>query len=252
MLVGRRTLVHLIAVTASIVAASTTGQGQESRIWSGVYASEQAEQGKKLFESNCSTCHRSDLSGDRGPALTGDRFFTSWQAGSVNRLFAKIKETMPPNRGTGSLTEDNYLAIVAYILEANTFPPSKDDTLLTTEVIEDIIIARRGGGESKGLANFALVQVVGCLAQGPDKQWRLTYSSSPELTKDQPATAQELQADSTRPLGSDTFVLHSVARFKPETYQGQKMVAKGLIYRSPDDSLLSLTSLQVVDSKCGS
>jgi cytochrome c5 len=250
-MVGRRTLVHGIVLLALIVTAGTTGRGQESRIWTGVYSSEQAEQGKKLFESNCSTCHRSDLSGDRGPALTGDRFFTSWQAGSVNRLFSKIKETMPPNRGTASLSEDNFLAIVAYILESNTFPPSKDDTLLTTEVIDDLIIAKRGGGESNGLANFALVQVVGCLSQGPDKQWRLTNTSQPVLTKDQPATAQELQEDLAKSSGTDTFVLHSVARFKPETYQGQKMAAKGLVYRSPNDALLSLTSLQVVDSKCG-
>jgi cytochrome c5 len=251
-MVGRRIFVHLIALLALIVAAGTTGRGQESKIWSGVYSSEQAEQGKKLFESNCSTCHRLDLSGDRGPALVGDRFFTSWQSGSLNRLFSKIKETMPPNRGTSSLSEDNFLAIVAFILESNTFPPSKDDTLLTTEVIEDIIVAKRGGGESKGLANFALVQVVGCLTQSPDKQWRLTNTTEPVLTKDQPATPQELQADLQKPLGTDAFVLHSVARFKPETYQGQKMTAKGLVYRSPNDSLLSLTSLQVVDSKCGS
>jgi len=249
---GRRILVHGSVLLALIVTAGTTGRGQESRIWTGVYSSEQAEQGKKLFEANCSACHRSDLSGDRGPALTGDRFFTSWQAGSVNRLFSKIKETMPPNRGTASLSEDNFLAIVAYLLESNTFPPSKDDTLLTTEVIDDIIIAKRGGGESNGLANFALVQVVGCLSQGPDRQWRLTNTSQPVLTKDQPATAQELQEDLTKSLGTDTFVLHSVTRFKPETYQGQKMAAKGLVYRSPNDSLLSLTSLQVVDSKCGS
>jgi mono/diheme cytochrome c family protein len=251
-MVDRRILVHVIALLALIVAAGTTGRGQESRIWTGVYSSEQAEQGKKLFESNCSTCHRSDLSGDRGPALVGDRFFTSWQSGSLNRLFSKIKETMPPNRGTASLSEDNFLAIVAYILESNTFPPSKDDTLLTTEVIEDIIIAKRGGGESAGLANFALVQIVGCLAQGPDKQWRLTNTSQPVLAKDQPSTAQELLEDQNKPLGTDAFVLHSVARFKPETHQGQKMAAKGLVYKSPNDSLLSLTSLQVVDSKCGS
>jgi mono/diheme cytochrome c family protein len=251
-MVRRRILVHLILLVALIGAAGTTGRGQESKIWSGVYSSEQAEQGKKLFEANCSTCHRADLSGDRGPALVGDRFFSSWQSGSVNRLFSKIKETMPPNRGTSSLSEDNFLAIVSYILESNTFPPSKDDTLLTTEVIEDIIIAKRGGGESQGLANFALVQVVGCLSQDPDKQWRLTHTSEPVLAKDQPSGSQELQADQNKPLGTDTFVLHSIARFKPETYEGQKMTARGLIYKSANDSLLSLTSLQVVDSKCGS
>ena len=247
-----RTFAHLLALFTFLVAAGATGRGQESKIWTGIYSSEQAEQGKRLFESNCSTCHRSDLSGDRGPALTGDRFFTSWQAGSVNRLFSKIKETMPPNRGTVSLSEDNFLAIVSFILESNTFPPSKDDTLLTTEVLDDIIIAKRGGGESRDLANFALVQVVGCLTQSPDKQWRLTNSSQPILTKDQPATTQELQEVLKAPLGTDTFVLYSVGRFKPDTHQGHRMAAKGLVYRSPNDSVLSLTSLQVVDSKCGS
>jgi mono/diheme cytochrome c family protein len=243
---------HLVALLALLAAARVTGQGQESKIWTGVYSAEQAEQGKRLFESNCSTCHRSDLSGDRGPALTGDRFFTSWQAGSVNRLFSKIKETMPPNRGTVNLSEDNFLAIVAYILESNAFPPSKDDTLLTSEGLDDIIIAKRGGGESKGLANFALVQVVGCLTQAADRQWMLTNSSEPVLTKDQPATGQELQDSLKRSLGTETFVLYSIDRFKPENYRGQKMAAKGLVYRSPSDSVLSLTSLQVVDAKCGS
>jgi mono/diheme cytochrome c family protein len=242
---------HLVALLALVVAAGVTGRGQESKIWTGVYSAEQAEQGKRLFESNCSTCHRSDLSGDRGPALTGDRFFTSWQAGSVNRLFSKIRETMPPNRGTVNLSEDNFIAIVAYILESNTFPPSKDDTLLTAEVLDDIIIAKRGGGESKGLANFALVQVVGCLTQAADQQWMLTNSSQPVLTKDQPATAQELEDVLKTPPGTDTFVLYSIGRFKPENYRGQKMAAKGLVYRAPTDSLLSLTSLQVIDAKCG-
>ena len=43
-----RTFLHLIALIALIVAAGTTGRGQESKIWTGVYSSEQAEQGKEL------------------------------------------------------------------------------------------------------------------------------------------------------------------------------------------------------------
>jgi mono/diheme cytochrome c family protein len=238
------------ALLLVVVASGVTARAQSARIWAGVYASEQAEQGKRLFESNCSTCHRSDLSGDRGPALVGDRFFNSWQAGSVNRLFSKIKETMPPNRGTSSLSEDNFLSIVAYILESNAFPPSKDDTLLTPDVLDDIVIAKRGGGESAGLANFALVEVVGCLTQGAGQQWTLTDATQPVLAKDQPATAEELHANLEKPSGSDTFVLLSVARFKPGDYRGHRMAARGLVYRSPNDALLSLTSLQPVDSTC--
>jgi mono/diheme cytochrome c family protein len=249
-MLGRRILSRGILILALLLAAEAQARGQESKIWSGVYTPEQAEQGKALFEANCSTCHKSDLSGDRGPALTGNAFFSSWEAGSVNRLYTKIKETMPRNRGTTSLSEDNYVAIVAYILQANAFPPSKNEVELSADVLEDIQIARKGEGRVKGLPNFALVQVIGCLDQGQDKRWRLTSTSQPVLSKDQPATAEELSADVGKPLGTDTFVLQSVVRFKPETNRGRKMEARGLIYKGGNDSLLSLTSLQVVDSAC--
>ena len=72
------------------------------------------------------------------------------------------------------------------------------------------------------------------------------------MTKDAPLTAQELQDGQKTALGSGTFVLHSVAPFKPETHQGQKMAARGLVYTSPTDALISLTSLQAVDATCGS
>lgn len=250
-MVGTRIPVHAVIALTLLFGTALPVFGQNSKIWAGVYSAEQAEEGKLLFESNCSTCHKSDLSGDRGPALTGDTFFSSWEAGSVNKLYTKIKETMPRNRATTSLTEDNYLAIVAYILQANAFPPSKDDVVLTTRVLDDIQIAREGAGGKNGIPNFALVQVIGCLAQGQDKQWRLISTSAPVLSKDQPATAEELKDDLAKPLGPDSFVLQSVARFKPETHQGQKMEARGLIYKAANDSLLSLTSLQIVDSKCG-
>jgi mono/diheme cytochrome c family protein len=246
----RRILLHVPLVLALLAGVATPARGQESKIWAGVYTPEQGEQGKILFESNCSTCHKSDLSGDRGPALTGDTFFSSWEAGSVNKLYTKIKETMPRNRGTTSLSEDNYLAIVAYILQANAFPPSKDDMELSVDDLEDIQIARKGQGKTNAIPNFALVQVVGCLEQGQNQHWRLTNTSQPLLSKDQPASAQELKDDLARPLGSDVFVLHSVARFKPESYRGQKMEARGLIYKGGNESLLSLTSLQVVDTNC--
>ena len=247
---GRRIPKYVVVVLALCVATGAHTRGQESKIWSGVYTLDQADQGKALFEANCSTCHKSDLSGDRGPALTGDTFFSSWEAGSVNKLYTKIKETMPRNRGTTSLSEDNYLAIVAYILQANAFPPSKDEVELSATVLDDIQIAKSGERGTRGVPNFSLVQVVGCLALGQDKQWRLTSTTEPVLSKDQPATARELTDDVGKPLGTDTFVLQSVGRFKPETYRGQKMEARGLIYKEANDSLLSLTSLQVVDSKC--
>ena len=245
----RRIFSYVLVVAAVLAVAGATTRGQESKIWSGVYSVEQAEQGKALFQGNCGGCHKSDLSGDRGPALVGNTFFSSWEAGSVNRLYTKIKETMPRNRGN-SLSEENYLAIVAYILQANSFPPGKDDVELSAEVLEDIQIARKGEGRIKGLPNFALVRVIGCLDRAQDGEWKLVNASPPVLSKDQPATQEELHDAVGAPLGTDTFVLQSVLRFKPETSRGSKIEARGLFYKGEADSLLSLTSLQVVGSKC--
>ena len=249
---GTRVRIQCAVVASLVLAAGATGRGQDVKIATGAYAIDQAEQGKRVFEQNCANCHRTDLQGDRGPALVGDRFFSSWQAGPVGRLFTKIKESMPPGNRNLNITDPDYIALVSYILQSNAFPPHRDDNPLTAGLLEELVVPSRAGEKNLGPPNFALVQVVGCLAQGPDRQWRLTKGTAPALTKDAPLTPQELQEGQKTALGTDTFVLHSVAPFKPETHQGQKMAARGLVYKSPTDSLITLTSLQVVDATCGS
>jgi cytochrome c5 len=249
---GRGVRVQFVVLATLVLGAGATGRGQDVKIATGAYSIEQAEQGKRMFEQNCANCPRTDLQGDRGPALVGDRFFSSWQAGPIGRLFAKIKESMPPGNRNLNLSDENYIALVSYILQSNAFPPHRDDNPLVANMLDELVVPTRAGEKSVGPPNFALVQVVGCLAQGPDRQWRLTKTTPAPLTKDAPFTPQELQEGQKTALGSDTFVLHSVAPFKPETHQGQKMAARGLVYKSPTDSLITLTSLQVVDTTCGS
>ena len=248
----RRMRVQFVALATLVLGAGATGHGQDVKIATGAYAIDQAEQGKRVFEQNCANCHRQDLQGDRGPALVGDRFFQSWQAGPVGRLFLKIKESMPPGNRNLNLIDGDYIGLVSYILQSNAFPPHRDDNPLTAGMLEELVVPSRKGEKSLGPPNFAMVQVVGCLAQGPDRQWRLTKSTPAALTKDAPLTAQELQDSQKTALGTDTFVLHSVAPFKPETHQGQKMAARGLVYTSPSDALITLSSLQVLDTTCGS
>ena len=181
--------------------------------------------------------------------MKGDPFFANWGNGSVSSLFLKIKETMPKNRAS-SLTEDNYVSIVAYLLQANAFPPSTKGVALDTDDLEDIQIEQKGAAAKKGIPNFALVEVVGCLTQGEDRSWRLTRASDPVATKDQPPSAQELKDNAGKSLGADTFLLLSVNHFRPDDHKGQKMQAKGLLYRAPNDARLSLTSLDPVDAAC--
>lgn len=100
-------------------------------------------------------------------------------------------------------------------------------------------------------ANFALVRMVGCLTQGPGKGWTLNRASEPLVSKDETATPAALKDAAESPPGTQTFELLSVAAFKPESRIGQRVEARGLLYRQGNRSLLTLTSLEDLGTRCG-
>jgi mono/diheme cytochrome c family protein len=218
-------------------------------VWDGVYTVAQADRGKANFlTGRCGGCHQLDLSGDRGPTLKGDTFLSHWENGPVNSLFTKISQTMPPN-GPNETTDEAKIDIVAFLLQSNGFPAGPAELKLDAEALDHIEIVRKG--LTATAPNFALVQVVGCLAQGAKNAWVLTNTSEPVVTKDEQPTASGLKTAEVRPLGSQTFQLVSVTPFKPEDHKGQKVEARGLLYRDPTDARLNLTSLQMVGPSCG-
>jgi len=214
----------------------------------GVYTTAQAERGKSNFLSGrCGGCHQLDLSGDRGPALKGEGFLSHWENGSVNALFKKISETMPPN-GPNETTDEAKVDIVAFLLQSNGFPAGKAELKLDADALEAIEIARKGG--TAAAPNFALVQMVGCLAQAPNHVWTLTHTSEPVVTRQEAPTAAVLKDAQSKPLGEQTFQLVSANAFKPEQHAGQKVEARGLLYKDARDAMLNVTSLQAVGGAC--
>ena len=217
-------------------------QNPEPRIWQGVYTTAQAERGKTSFNSSCLRCHGDKLQGNTAPALSGDRFFTTWGSEPIASLFAKIRDTMPPNFGT-SIDDETKLDIVAYILQTNGYPAGPGEL---TQNGNDLAIAQiLKKGEQALVQNFSLVQTVGCLGRGPDNTWVLTCTSDPLVTRDDAPSAQSLASAATRPLGTRTFRLLSAKPFSPESHQGHKMEARGLIYSEAGDERLTLTSLRM-------
>jgi hypothetical protein len=91
---------------------------------------------------------------------------------------------------------------------------------------------------------------VGCLAQGQNNAWVLTNTTEPVVTKQDEPTAANLKDAEGKALGAQTFQLVSVGAFKPDSHKGQKMEARGLLYRDPSDARLNLTSLQTVGQSC--
>jgi mono/diheme cytochrome c family protein len=216
--------------------------------WDGVFTEAQAERGKQNFlTGRCGGCHKLDLTGDRGPALKGDDFLAHWENGSVVTLFDKIRETMPPN-SPNETTDDAKIDIVAYLLQQNGYPAGKGELRAEAENLGIIDLVRKG--QTNTIPNFSLVQVVGCLNEGPNHAWLLNNTSEPVLTRDEEPNQAALKTAQNKSLGAQTFQLVSVVPFKPETHKGQKMEARGLLYRDQSDARLNLTSLQALGAGC--
>jgi mono/diheme cytochrome c family protein len=75
--------------------------------------------GKAVYDKSCAGCHGEDLDGaGEAPPLKGEPFLATWKDKTGAELYAYIHQNMPPGSG-GSLSEGDYRAVAAYILQAN-------------------------------------------------------------------------------------------------------------------------------------
>lgn len=163
--------------------------------------------------------------------------------GSVDQLFAKIRDTMPPNFGT-SISDDAKIDVVSYILQTNGYPAGARELPKASNELAGLSIV--GKGEQAAVRDFTLVQTVGCLAPGPNGSWVLSNGAEPTPTSDDRPAAGALASAASQALGAVRFRLLHAAPFKPAEHQGHKMEARGLIYKDAADLRLTLTSLAMV------
>jgi mono/diheme cytochrome c family protein len=226
-----------------LLIASTVLSAQDNdKIWSGVYTTAQAERGKAAFLKSCSNCHNSTLDGTiRAPALHGERFMANWINTNVDTLFTKLRDTMPATYPE-TVADDVKLDILTYLLQANSFPAGSSELKLDEKELANIQIVKQG---ARDIPNFALVAITGCLAQGSGNSWILTNAGEPVVTKEETSANPE-----PGPPGTHTYLLVSVTAFHPASHQGQKMEARGLLYRDPKENRINLTSLQTISPDC--
>jgi alcohol dehydrogenase (cytochrome c) len=131
---GEIALKNRITVVAAVLAAggvlSMVERGGAQQRPAGPYTAEQASAGRTAYQTNCSSCHAPDLSGREGPQLAGGNFMSQWRDKTAGDLIGFIRATMPPGAG-GSLPDQTYINVVAFILDANSARPG--DRALTTE-----------------------------------------------------------------------------------------------------------------------
>ena len=99
----------------------------------------------------------------KGPALVGPTFMLKWEMQSVERLFHKIRDTMP-EVGSSDVTDAQKLDTVAFILQQNGFPAGTTELTDTRDALAAIrMMPKTGPGPPR---SGALVQAVGCLQKG--------------------------------------------------------------------------------------
>jgi mono/diheme cytochrome c family protein len=127
---SRQTL--LTAALIVWVTALTDAQGTRS-VRDGVFTDAQAARGQATYQKQCASCHGDKLQGAQGPPLVAEAFLSHWHMQPLSDLAGKIRNTMPAD-GTGTLTPQQSVDLVAFILKSGGFPAGKTD-LATDEAV---------------------------------------------------------------------------------------------------------------------
>ena len=236
------TALCLLAV-AGPVSAAQDGKS----IWDGVYTTEQAQRGREQFEVSCGHCHADDLGGGDGPALLGAGSMRNWLEDSLQSLYDHVRREMPGDF-PGSLSEDQAVDLTGFLLQANGLPAGSEPLEPDPRLLAGIMIFGKDGPGS--VPNFSMVQVVGCLSR-VDGDWVLAHGTEPSRTRDGAASAEDAAAMAGVALGSHTLELMDASYLEPENLDGQKVLAKGLLIRQPEQrTKVNVTGLAGVGVPC--
>jgi S-disulfanyl-L-cysteine oxidoreductase SoxD len=113
--------VWLLAGAAAILSATPRDVAGQVRVTTktGVYSQSQALRGEDVYVAYCKQCHTPQ-------SHTGPVFVAAWHGKKLSELVAFIKERMPKNE-PGSLSDDEYVDVMTYLLKLNQMPAGKAD-----------------------------------------------------------------------------------------------------------------------------
>jgi len=78
----------------------------------------QADRGERVFIGTCAACHARSQ-------FIGQTFVENWNDRKVSDFYTLIRSTMPVNN-PGTLKDEEYLAVVSYLLKANHAAAGRD------------------------------------------------------------------------------------------------------------------------------
>lgn len=100
------------------------------------YRADQAAAGKRLYDSTCAHCHPPGQ-------LDGATFASNWENRRLVDLYSLVSNTMPQDR-PGTLADEQYVNVIAYILQRNQVPSGPAKLTTDTTSMKQVRIAIGG------------------------------------------------------------------------------------------------------------
>jgi polar amino acid transport system substrate-binding protein len=100
--------------------AARAGKSKSDKV-PALFTAAQADSGKQKFMDHCQQCHGPTLEGRAGPALKGPNFASPDAKFHVGDIFTIVSQNMPASE-PGTLAHDDYVQIMAFLLQQNGYP----------------------------------------------------------------------------------------------------------------------------------
>lgn len=130
-----RRLLTLLIVPVLALGVARAQDDPDRSTADGVYTRQQADAGRDLFALACVSCHAPTQH-------SGPPFMNKWQGRSLGELYAFIRREMPKNE-PGTMSDDEYAALTAYVLRINAMPtgprPLAPDTVVLHRIRIDTL-----------------------------------------------------------------------------------------------------------------
>ena len=98
-----------------------------------IYSKQQAKMGESLYKDNCLICHDNKYFRP---------VFRAWEDQSLHTFYLVMSSSMPESN-PGSLSRQEYIDILAYMLSLNRYSSGKEALLPSTEILSNITISAR-------------------------------------------------------------------------------------------------------------
>ena len=122
-------LVGVAVVAVWLASCSTAGVDEPQQT---SYTDDQARAGAAVYLTTCASCHLTNFQGSgEAPALAGPDFLNTWGPRPVTELLELVGASMPPT-APQSLADEEYAAVVAYMLSVNGVEASETQLTLSS------------------------------------------------------------------------------------------------------------------------